>query len=137
MANWKTLAASVLVASFGLASSGFAQDAAAPPITDLPRNETLIINNPENPETSPDNFNLWVVGNGAGNSNGLHQLVTDTLWFIDPEAGLKGSTYNELATGPAQHNADFTEMTAQLRKGVLWSDGVEFTCDDVKYTVDT
>ena len=137
MANWKTLAASVLVASFGLASSGFAQDAAAPPITDLPRNETLIINNPENPEASPDNFNMWVAGNGAGWSNGLHQLSLDTLWFIDPEAGLKGSTYNELATGPAKYNADFTEMTAELRKGVMWSDGVEFTCDDVKYTVDT
>ena len=136
MANWKTLAASVLVASFGLASSGFAQDAAAPPITDLPRNETLIINNPENPQLSPDNFNLWVIANGSGNSNGLHQLSLDTLWFIDPEAGLKGSTYNELASGPAQYNADFTEMTAQLRKGIMWSDGVEFNCDDVKYTVE-
>ncbi|HVY51896.1 MAG TPA: ABC transporter substrate-binding protein [Devosia sp.] len=137
MANWKTLAASVLVVSAGLATSVFAQDAAAPPITDLPRNETLIINNPENPEASPDNFNMWVAGNGAGWSNGLHQLVLDTLWFIDPDKGLKGSTYNELATGPAEYNSDFTEMTAHLRKGVLWSDGVEFTCDDVKYTVDT
>jgi peptide/nickel transport system substrate-binding protein len=137
MGNWKTLAASVLVASIGLATSVFAQDAAAPPITDLPRNETLIINNPENPEASPDNFNMWVAGNGAGWSNGLHQLNLDTLWFIDPEAGLKGSTYNELATGPAEYNKDFTEMTVHLKKGILWSDGVEFTAADVKYTVDT
>jgi peptide/nickel transport system substrate-binding protein len=137
MRNWKTLLASAAFVSLGSAAAALAQDAAAPPITDLPRNETLIINNPENPEASPDNFNMWVTGNGSGWSNGLHQLVLDTLWFIDPESGLKGSTYNELATGPAEYNTDFTEMTAHLRKGILWSDGVEFTCDDVKYTVDT
>jgi peptide/nickel transport system substrate-binding protein len=137
MRNWKTLAASVLVASVGLATTVFAQDAGAPPITDYPRNETLIINNPENPATAPDNFNIWAAGNGAGWSTGLHQLVMDTLWFIDPDAGLKGSLYNELAAEPWQYNKEFTEMTAKLRKGVLWSDGVEFTCDDVKYTVET
>lgn len=136
MRNWKTLLASAVVASLGFAGLALAQDAAAPPITDLPRNQTLIINNPENPAASPDNFNLWVAGSGAGNSTGLHQLVLDTLWFIDPDAGLKGSLYNELAASPWEYNADFTEMTAHLRKGILWSDGVEFTADDVKYTVD-
>ena len=98
MRNWKTLLASVLVASAAIVPAALAQDAAAPPITDLPRNETLIINNPENPATSPDNFNIWVAGNGAGWSNGLHQLAMDTLWFIDPDAGLKGSLYPELAS---------------------------------------
>jgi len=100
MQNWKTLAGSVLVASIGMVTTVFAQDAAAPPITDLPRNETLIINNPENPAASPANFNIWAAGNGAGWSTGLQRLVMDALWFIDPDAGLKGSLYNELATGP-------------------------------------
>jgi peptide/nickel transport system substrate-binding protein len=115
----------------------FAQDTATAPITDLPRNETLIINNPEGPASSPGNFNLWVAGNGAGNSTGLHQLVMDTLWFMDPEKGLKGSLYNELAAEPWQYNADFTEMTAKLKQGIKWSDGVDFTSADVKYTVET
>lgn len=138
MRNWKTLLASVLVASVGFGTAALGQDEpAAPPITDFPRNETLIINNPEQPAASPGQFNIWVAGNGAGWSTGLHQLVMDTLWFIDPDAGIKGSTYNELATGPAEYNADFTEMTVHLKKGVLWSDGVEFTADDVKYTVET
>jgi peptide/nickel transport system substrate-binding protein len=136
MLRWKTLAATV-IAAIGFGAAAMAQDAAAPPITDLPRNETLIINNPENPAVSPDNFNIWVAGDGAGWSNGLHQLTLDTLWFIDPDAGLKGSLYNELASEPWQYNKDFTEMTAKLRKGVMWSDNVEFTCDDVKYTVET
>ena len=40
MRNWKTLLASVLVASVGFIPAALAQDeAAAPPITDLPRNE--------------------------------------------------------------------------------------------------
>jgi peptide/nickel transport system substrate-binding protein len=124
-----------LAAALAIAPA-FAQDTATAPITDLPRNETLIINNPESPAASPDDFNLWVAGSGAGNSTGLHQLVMDTLWFMDPERGLKGSLYNDLTTGPWEYNADFTEMTAHLKKGVKWSDGVEFTAADVKYTVD-
>jgi peptide/nickel transport system substrate-binding protein len=115
----------------------FAQDAAAPPISNFPRNQTLILNNPEPPAPNPGQFNLWVLGNGANTSNGNHQLVMDTLWFIDPDAGLKGSTYNELATGPAEYNADFTEMTVKLKQGIKWSDGEEFTAADVKYTVET
>jgi peptide/nickel transport system substrate-binding protein len=35
------------------------------------------------------------------------------------------------------HNADFTQWTIKLRTGVEWSDGVPFTCTDVKFTLDT
>ncbi len=28
-------------------------------------------------------------------------------------------------------------MTVKLKEGIYWSDGVEFTADDVKFTVDT
>jgi peptide/nickel transport system substrate-binding protein len=139
MTNWKTLLASVLVASMAGGSIAIAQDAeaVAPPITEFPRNETLIINNPEQPATNPDSFNMWVAGNGTPWSNGLHQLVLDTLWFIDPDAGLDGSLYNQLAAEPWQYNEDFTEMTVKLREGILWSDGEEFTADDVVFTVET
>ena len=89
-------------------------------------------------DPQPGLFNIWVAGNGAGWSNGLHQLTMDTLWFIDPDAGIEGPrrVYNSLADGPWEYNADFTEMTVKLRKGILWSDGVEFTADDVVYTVE-
>ena len=138
MRNWKTLVASLLVASIGFGTAAVAQDdAAAPPITDFPRNETLIIQNPENPAKVPGWFNNWVLGQGGGTSTGLHQLAFDTLWFIDPDAGLKGSNYNELAAEPAKYNADFTELYVKLKQGIMWSDGVEFTSDDVKYTVET
>ncbi|MCR6673140.1 ABC transporter substrate-binding protein [Devosia ginsengisoli] len=130
-----TAVGALLAAGNGLA---FAQDAAvAPPITDFPREQTLIINNPDAPPTNPDMFNLWVAGAGVSAPNGLHQLSTDTLWFIDPDAGLDGSLYNQLASEPWQYNDDFTEMVVKLRQGILWSDGVEFTADDVVYTVET
>jgi peptide/nickel transport system substrate-binding protein len=138
MKYWKTLLASVLVVSMGASAAALAQDeAVAPPINEFPRNETLIINNPEQPATNPPVFNMWVAGNGAAWSNGLHQLALDTLWFIDPDAGLDGALYNQLASEPWQYNDEFTEMTVHLREGILWSDGEEFTADDVVYTVET
>ena len=34
------------------------------------------------------------------------------------------------------YNEDFSQMTVKLREGIYWSDGVEFTADDLIYTVD-
>ena len=52
-------------------------------------------------------------------------------------SGLDGVWDNSLAADKPIYNADFTEMTVKLRKGIFWSDGVEFTADDVVYTVET
>ena len=61
----------------------------------------------------------------------------DALWYFDPEHGLEGIWENALAAEPPIYNADFTEMTVKLRPGIFWSDGVEFTADDLVYTVQT
>lgn len=129
------VSALALTMTFG----ALAQDAEpeAPPIQELPREQTLIVHNPEPPALNPSWFNLWVPGSGGGVSNGLHQLAMDTLWYIDPDAGLDGALYNSLAAEPWGYNDDFTEMTVRLREGIFWSDGVEFTADDVVYTVET
>ncbi len=58
----------------------------------------------------------------------------DTFWYIDPDKGLDGVWDNSLAAEKPIYNADFTEMTVKLRRGIYWSDGVEFTADDVVYT---
>ncbi|UYO00853.1 MAG: ABC transporter substrate-binding protein [Devosia sp.] len=120
----------------------FAQDAAegtAPDLAQFPRNETVIVHNPEGVIRNPSWFNLWVNASG-GWSTGLQQLVMDTLWYIDPDAGIEGASenaiYYSLAEGPWEYNDDFTEMTVKLRQGILWSDGVEFTADDVVFTVE-
>jgi peptide/nickel transport system substrate-binding protein len=105
-------------------------------ISNLPRNQTLIVENPEGTIKNAGWFNIWAI-NAGGQSTGLHQLAMDTLWYIDPEHGVDGVWDNSLAAEKPHYNADFTEMTVKLRKGIFWSDGVEFTADDVVYTVET
>ena len=102
----------------------------------LPREESLIIQNPEGIPANPGCFNLWW-GCGGGWSTGLHQLAFDTFWYIDPNAGVDGVIHNSLAAGPPEYNDDFSEMTVYLRQGIYWSDGVEFTSADVVYTVES
>lgn len=70
-------------------------------------------------------------------STGLQQLGLDALWYIDPDAGIDGVWDNSLAAEKPIYNEDFTQMTVKLRPGIFWSDGVEFTADDLIYTVDT
>ena len=105
-------------------------------INDLPRNETLIAENPEGTIKNAGWFNIWAI-NAGGQSTGLHQLGMDTFWYIDPEKGIDGVWENSLAAEKPIYNADFTEMTVKLRRGIYWSDGVEFTADDALYTIQT
>ena len=105
-------------------------------INDLPRNETLIAENPEGTIKNAGWFNIWAI-NAGGQSTGLHQLGMDTFWYIDPERGIDGVWENSLAAEKPIYNADFTQMTVKLRRGIYWSDGVEFTADDVVYTIQT
>jgi ABC-type transport system substrate-binding protein len=81
-------------------------------------------------------FNIWAI-NAGGQSTGLHQLGMDTFWYIDPQKGVDGVWDNSLASEKPIYNADFTEMTVKLRKGIFWSDGVEFSAADVVYTIQT
>ena len=94
----------------------------------------LIAENPQGRIANPTWFNRWVPNHG-GTSTGLQQLALDTLWYIDPDAGIDGVWENALASEPPIYNDDFTEMTVKLRSGIYWSDGVEFTADDLVYTV--
>ena len=65
-------------------------------ISDLPRNETLIAENPEGTIRNAGWFNIWAI-NAGGQSTGLHQLCMDTFWYIDPEKGIDGVWENSLA----------------------------------------
>jgi peptide/nickel transport system substrate-binding protein len=119
----------VTIAALALATPTLAQDFVA----GIPRHETLIIQG--TPAQNADWFNLWAAGGGLA-VNGLQQLSGDALWFINPEGG-KDAWQNALAAEPPIYNADATQMTVKLRRGIYWSDGVEFTSADVAYTVQT
>ncbi|HRA68426.1 MAG TPA: ABC transporter substrate-binding protein, partial [Caldilinea sp.] len=100
------------------------------------RSETLILENPTGRVTPADDFNRWRPGSMTA-STGLQQIGLDALWYIDPDAGIDGVWDNALAAEKPIYNDDFTQMTVKLREGLYWSDGVEFTADDLYYTVDT
>ena len=127
--------AAILCSSIGLTM--LARDTAAQGVlSNLPRNETLILENPEGTIKNAGWFNIWAI-NAGSQSNGLQQAALDTLWYIDPNRGLDGVWQNSLAAEKPVYNSDFTEMTVKLRSGIYWSDGVEFTAADVVHTVTT
>src|SRR3954469_8233928 len=125
-----------VIAALALAAWPVGQAFAQGTISDLPRKETLIVENPEGTIKNAGWFNIWAI-NAGSQSNGLQQLGMDTFWYIDPQKGIDGVWDNSLASEKPIYNADFTEMTVKLRKGIFWSDGVEFSADDVLYTIQT
>ncbi|MBZ9922721.1 ABC transporter substrate-binding protein, partial [Mesorhizobium sp. BR1-1-7] len=125
----------ILLAGTALASrKAYAQ--AQIPTSDIPRDQLLILENPEGTIKNAGWFNIWAI-NAGGQSTGLHQQAMDTFWYIDADHGIDGVWDNSLASDKPRYNSDFTEMTVKLRSGIFWSDGVEFTADDVIYTVET
>ncbi len=79
-----------------------------------------------------NNFNLFVPGGPPSPTR--QGLVMDTLWYIDQDSG---EWINSLAADRPVYNDDRTEMLVQLKRGIMWSDGVEFTEDDVVFTTQT
>jgi peptide/nickel transport system substrate-binding protein len=78
-----------------------------------------------------NNYNLWV--NGPPQPH-RHALISETLWYADQETGER--LYGAAVSDPI-YNEDFTQMTVELRDNIYWSDGVQFTADDLVYTIET
>lgn len=96
-----------------------------------PRNETLILDNLGGSLERPDFFNPYAPGYDAG--RGAHELCTDNLWEIDTTTG---NQYPSMAAEmPKPLNDELTSFEIKLREGIYWDDGVEFTTDDVDYTL--
>ena len=98
----------------------------------FPRSETLIARQLTGRVGTPDNMNLWV--GWKWQDRGLQNLADEPLWSVDFATG---NIINGLADGDAKYNADFTECTVPLRKGVAWNDGEPFTAADVVFTIET
>jgi peptide/nickel transport system substrate-binding protein len=97
----------------------------------IQRSETLIVDSIHGRMAAPTRTNIWRVGDKLG--SGLHNLVADALWYIDHGTG---KPINALAAGPADYAPDYKSFTVKLREGIYWSDGVEFTAEDVAFTLE-
>jgi peptide/nickel transport system substrate-binding protein len=99
----------------------------------IPRHETIIVGILTGRVVTPDNFNIWAAAWRTWD-RGIQQLMLEPLWIVDPATG---KVINALAKDKPIYNKDFTKMVVKLREGCYWSDGVEFTADDVIFTVET
>lgn len=100
---------------------------------DTPRNETLIVQTFDGKTNAPDNMNP--LSGGYAIWRGFRELAWGYLWEMDTASG---QSYPELAAEPPKVlNDEYTQFEVVLKQGVYWSDGVEFTADDVLYTLDT
>jgi peptide/nickel transport system substrate-binding protein len=96
-----------------------------------PRNETLIFQTFDRQSSNPDqhnplmNYDIW---------RGFREFGQGYLWETDTGTG---ESYPELAAAmPEVLNDEHTQFRVTLKEGIYWSDGVEFTADDVIYTLD-
>lgn len=102
--------------------------------TDLgtPRNETLIVQTFDGRTANPDQMNPL---NRYAHWRGFRELGWSYLWEMDTATG---ESYPELADGfPEVLNDEHTKFRVKIRPGVYWSDGEEFTVDDMIFTIDT
>ena len=97
-----------------------------------PRNETLIFQTFNRQSPDPANHNSM---QNYAKWRGFRELGYGALWERDTATG---ASYPELAAEmPIVLNDEYTKFQIKLKEGIYWSDGVEFTADDVIYTLDT
>jgi len=92
------------------------------------REDTVIFDIDATSISAPTNFN-WMTPSGNRNS-GAHQAMWEPLFILNYETG-KIQPWLGLSFTP---NDKQDVWTLKLRDGVKWSDGVDFTADDVVFT---
>ncbi|MCL4506936.1 MAG: ABC transporter substrate-binding protein [Chloroflexi bacterium] len=104
-------------------------------VKDVPREKTYVVTLWSDTGGAIPGFDNWnpLMNAGSLRNNGGNAGLSEGLFYRDLNNGQEtpwlGESYD--------HNANFTQWTIKLRKGVEWSDGQPFTCTDVKFTLDT
>lgn len=125
----KVLFLLLLVLVLAPSSVGVAQGPSGLPV-DVPREELFVADQIYRFSAGIGNYNLW----SNGDTPHRHALMMETLWLRDMETGER--IMDAAVSGP-EYNDDFTQMNVNLRDNLYWSDGVQFTADDLIFTVAT
>lgn len=109
------------VALMGTAASSFAADVA--------REDQLVFENISERVTTPENYNPYLPS--TLQHAGLQQVGEESLFYYNYETGKMvpwlADSYD--------FNGTFDEVTIKLNPNAKWSDGVDFTADDVVFTM--
>lgn len=111
-----------------------ASTAMAQTVTDVgtPRSETLVVQTFDNRSPNPTAMNPL---NQYAVWRGFRELAWGYLWEMDTSTG---QPYPEMADGfPEVLDEDHTHFRVKIRPGIYWSDGEEFTVDDIIFTMET
>ncbi len=122
----------ILLAALGLVVLGAAA-ATAGEMTDIgtPRNETLIVDLLNGRAANSNQRNPYLPG-VVYQSTGFRPFVWEPLWDVD---SVHGKQIPVLAASFAVPEDDsYTKFKVNLRQGVKWSDGKDFTAADVVFT---
>ncbi|MCE7987944.1 MAG: ABC transporter substrate-binding protein [Caldilinea sp. CFX5] len=107
--------------------------AAAPAgLKEVPRNRTLKLmrGGREGQHIDYELWNPYAVGaNHQNGANIMYEPLAFYSAFADKELLWLAESY--------QYNEDSTELTIKTRQGIKWSDGVDFSAEDVAYTFST
>lgn len=111
---------------------GAAEEQAGPerpktwPLTDVPRNRTLIYYN-----NTPHAGNVNPFASGYTHQNGNAILLEPAAYY-----GVHADKSYPWLAESYSYNDDATELTVNFRKGIKWSDGTPFTVNDVVTSID-
>jgi len=93
------------------------------------REDTVIFDIDDAAVPNPTNFNSFVPG--TNKNQGAHQAMWEPLFVLNYETGKIMPWLGTEFTANDKQDV----WTLKLRDGVKWSDGVDFTADDVVFTI--
>ncbi len=92
---------------------------------------SLTIAKPDGSAVLATQINNPFISTGSGMSLGYDRMIYEPLALVNPVG--KNETTPWLAD-KVDWNADYTQLTIHPRAGVKWSDGQDFTADDIVFT---